>query len=234
MYFTRFPKTFYTLDNLESAQLVTSIFVRVVFSEEIKNNLSVFDEYDIKDGETPEILADILYDDPQLHWVILHLNEVLDPRFEWPLSTTNLNSVAEDKYSNVKAIHHYENSNGFITNGNIYINSSAQFANLNLGNVIVNNTNVGVGVVTSVENSSNVRVMVSEGGFQTGDRIYISDNTSYQANITSTTVLNGIPITNLSYESELNEAKRRIKILKPQYIDAIIAEFNKKLENING
>jgi hypothetical protein len=31
------------------------------------------------------------------------------------------------------------------------------------------------------------------------------------------------------YENTVNETKRRIKILKPQYVEAVVKEFNNKL-----
>jgi hypothetical protein len=66
--------------------------------------------------------------------------------------------------------------------------------------------------------------------FKTGDQITLFSNANVAANITATTAIVGTPVTNLVYEEEVNETKRRIKILKPQYLDAVISEFNSKLE----
>ena len=54
MYFKSFPYTYYSLDDASTVQVVTNITSRAVLSDEVKNNLSLYDEYDIKDGETPE------------------------------------------------------------------------------------------------------------------------------------------------------------------------------------
>lgn len=230
MYFQRFPRTYYTLDDLNSVQLVTNIMVRVIFSDEIKNNLSVYDEYDIRDGETPEILADIFYDNPELHWIILHTNEILDPRFEWPLSQHNFNSYIQSKYTNVNGVHHYEDSSGNYVNGNVFLMSSSEYGNVNVGSVITNFTSPGNAVVVAKQSTSNIQILVSDGGFVAGDVFKLASNTAISANITSTSIVAGIPVTNLSYEDTVNESRRRIKILKPQFIDAIIKELNKKLE----
>ena len=85
MYFEKFPTTFYTLDDQKTVQIVRNIFLRLNINENIKNNLSLYDEYDVLDGETPEIVADKFYKNPQSHWLILHMNDILDPRFDWPL-----------------------------------------------------------------------------------------------------------------------------------------------------
>jgi hypothetical protein len=229
MYFKSFPYTLYSLDDISTVQVVTNITNRASLSDEVKNNLSLYDEYDIRDGDTPELVADRFYSNPELHWLILHYNEIIDPRFDWPLDTNNLNRYVVGKYANVNAVHHYEDANGNYTNGNVYLISSADFTEFNIDDAITNITNTGTGYITQKNSSSNVRVTVTTGGFISGDRIKNTSNTSSSANITSTVVLSGTPVTNYTYEDEVNESKRRIKILKSSYVDAIVSDFKKKL-----
>jgi hypothetical protein len=229
MYFKSFPYTFYSLDDTSTVQVVTNITTRVTLSEEVKTNLGLFDEYDVKDGETPELVANKFYNNSELHWLILHYNEIIDPRFDWPLDTNNLNRQVTAKYTDVNATHHFEDANGNYANGNAYILSSNAFTNFSVNDAITNNTNNGTGYITVKNSSSNVRVTITTGGFKTGDQILQSSNTSNSANITSTVILSGTPISNFTFEDEANESKRRIKILKASYVDAIINDFKKKL-----
>ena len=229
MYFKSFPYTFYSLDNTTTVQVVTNLTTRITLSDEVKNNLSLFDEYDIKDGESPELVADKFYGNPELHWLVLHYNEIIDPRFDWPLDTNNINRQVASKYANVNGIHHYEDANGNYVNGNVYLLSSNDFTEFNIDDVIINITNTGTGYITQKNSSSNVRVTVTTGGFITGDRIRNISNTSSSANITSTVLLSGTPVTNYTYEDAVNESKRRIKILKTSYVDPIVTDFKKKL-----
>ena len=229
MYFKSFPYTYYSLDDASTVQVVTNITNRVTLSEEVKTNLSLFDEYDIKDGETPELVASKFYSNPELHWLILHYNEIIDPRFDWPLDTNNLNRHVAGKYTDVNATHHYVDANNNYTNGNVYLISSNSFANFSVNDAITNNTNNGIGYITEKNSSSNVRVTVTTGGFKTGDQILKSSNTNNRANITSTVLLSGTPVSNFTFEDDLNESKRRIKILKASYIDAVVNDFKKKL-----
>jgi len=189
MYFKSFPYTLYSLDDISTVQVVTNITNRASLSDEVKNNLSLYDEYDIRDGDTPELVADRFYSNPELHWLILHYNEIIDPRFDWPLDTNNLNRYVVGKYANVNAVHHYEDANGNYTNGNVYLISSADFTEFNIDDAITNITNTGTGYITQKNSSSNVRVTVTTGGFISGDRIKNTSNTSSSANITSTVVL---------------------------------------------
>jgi hypothetical protein len=229
MYFKSFPYTFYSLDDTSTVQVVTNITTRVTLSEEVKTNLGLFDEYDIRDGETPELVANKFYNNSELHWLVLHYNDIIDPRFDWPMDTNNLNRYVAGKYTDTNATHHFEDASGNYTNGNAYILSSNAFTNFSVNDAITNNTNNGVGYITQKNSSSNVRITITTGGFKTGDQILKASNTTNRANITSTVILSGTPVTNFAYEDEVNESKRRIKILKASYIDAIVNDFKKKL-----
>ena len=73
-----------------------------------------FDTYDVKEGETPEIIADKLYDDPQLHWIILMVNNIVDRYHGWPMSGNQFLDYVNEKYldsegdPNPSGVHHYE------------------------------------------------------------------------------------------------------------------------------
>lgn len=56
-YFSRFPLLGYTLDNNATYQVVSDVIKRVAVSQKTKENLVLFDDYDIRDGETPEIVS---------------------------------------------------------------------------------------------------------------------------------------------------------------------------------
>ena len=90
MFFQKFPLLPYTLDNGTTFQLVPDILRRIKLSTEISQTGSFFDQYDVKDGETPDIVANYWYGDSNLHWVVLMSNDIIDPRFDWPLSYYNL------------------------------------------------------------------------------------------------------------------------------------------------
>lgn len=230
MYFENFPLTYYTVyDDLSNVKIVTNITVRSKLSNDALNNLLLYDEYDIKDGETPEIVADKFYNNPQLHWVVLLTNEIIDPRFDWLLSINNLYRYCEGKYDNVYGVHHYEDNTGNISPGNVILTSNSQFGNMFRGNVVINNAG-SIGVITSTINASNVFVLATSGGFTAGEILSLKSNSLVNANISSTVTISGTPVSNYSFEDKVNEAKRRIKILKPQYVNSLIDDFKRKLE----
>ena len=58
-FFNFYPKTFYTsgANNVTSLDTVTNIIARFGFEAELKENSSAFYPYQIKDSDTPEIIA---------------------------------------------------------------------------------------------------------------------------------------------------------------------------------
>ena len=102
MYFKDFPVILY--DSKE----VTNLLRRVAIRSKVKTNVMFFDTYDVKAGETPEMSADKLYDDPQLHWVVLIVNNITDRYHEWPMSGNQFLDYVNEKYSNPEGTHHYE------------------------------------------------------------------------------------------------------------------------------
>lgn len=231
MYFEAMPQTLYSLeDDRSNVKLVTNITTRIKINDEVKNLYGLYDEYDVKNGETPEFVAEKFYNNSKLHWIILHYNDIIDPRFDWVMDTNNLVKYVTDKYSNINGIHHYEDTNNAYTNGNVYLMSSAAFGNFSSGDVIINNTGSGTGFISTKVSSSNIIITVSTGGFNSGDQIKLNSNTQVNANITSTVTISGTPVTNYVYEDIVNEAKRKIKILKLVYVDPVVKDFKKNLE----
>ena len=108
MYFANFPVIPYDSVGDYNFKIVTNLLKRVVVRSKVKANTSFYDTYDVKEGETPEILADKLYGDPELHWVILLFNEITDVYHQWPQNQNQFLACINDKYSNVDATHHYE------------------------------------------------------------------------------------------------------------------------------
>ena len=107
MYFDNFPVIRYGSTD-GTIKNVTNLLRRVAIRSKLKTNVSLFDTYDVKNGETPEIIADKLYDDPKLHWIIMLVNNVTDRYHDWPMSEQQFNSYLNEKYSNPDGIHHYE------------------------------------------------------------------------------------------------------------------------------
>ena len=201
-YFNYFPKTVYTLNSLD-VETVTNITSRFGFEQSFKDNSAVYYEYDIQDGDTPEIIASKFYDSPEQHWAVLMINNIVDPQFDWPLDQRTIISYINEKYS----------ANASVGQ------SGTTWAQANIHSYYK--------VETRISNSTEAQLQ---------SKLQIDANT--YANVAATTTNltlddgNSITITTTKetksyydYEVEENEAKRTIKLLKPEFVSSIEEEI---------
>ena len=114
-YFKYFPIITYDVrgkKNQFQIDVITNILVRIRKKLDL-TKLSYFVEYFVQDGDTPESLAHQVYNDSQLHWVILYTNYMTNPYYDWPLTYFDLQKFVNKKYSNINATHHYEDADGY-------------------------------------------------------------------------------------------------------------------------
>ena len=110
MYFDSFPVIPYDSKGDLDFKDVTNLLRRVGMRTKLKTNTLLYDTYDVKEGETPEMIAHKLYGDAKLHWIILLVNDITDRYHQWPMSGGQFLDYINDKYSNVDGIHHYEST----------------------------------------------------------------------------------------------------------------------------
>lgn len=115
MYFKQLPAMVYTIDGI--SKLVTNILTRITISNDFKDNAFLYEEYYLKDNETPESLAFDYYGSTEYHWVLLLCNEIIYPWNDWAVSQSTVEQNTKDIYgvSNLYATHHYIDDEGFIT-----------------------------------------------------------------------------------------------------------------------
>lgn len=99
-YFNYFPKTLYTSNNSTTGlDSVTNIIARFAFENKLKENSSAFYKYNIKDSDTPEIIAYKFYGSVERQWVVLLFNDIIDPQFDWPFESNQLITYIDKKYT---------------------------------------------------------------------------------------------------------------------------------------
>lgn len=98
-YFNFFPLTDYRFSEKEANIIATKITSRFSFEEKLKENTVAYYKYTVKDGETPEMLAHRFYGSSEKHWVILMVNDIVDPLYDWVLDERTFNEYVKSKYS---------------------------------------------------------------------------------------------------------------------------------------
>lgn len=125
-YFNRVPNFEYVSRTAQTKSIsdyveVKNLFKRAKLREDIEQNLSFYQAYNIIGDERPDQVAAKIYNDENLDWVVLLANNILNVQTEWPLPQLAFDKYVLEKYGsyeNLYSTHHYEttevrNSSGF-------------------------------------------------------------------------------------------------------------------------
>ena len=102
-YFRELPNLLYpsflpnktsSLDFIE----IKNLFRRAKLRDDLQNNFTVFEKYEIPMGLRPDTVAEELYGSDELDWVVLTVAGILNVRNEWPLSDRDLYEYSLNKY----------------------------------------------------------------------------------------------------------------------------------------
>jgi hypothetical protein len=86
-----------TVSNDETL-IVKNFFKRAKLREDIANVVTAFEFYNIEEDERPEQVAQKVYGDPELDWVILVTNNIINVQEDWPISKDSLDKHLIEKY----------------------------------------------------------------------------------------------------------------------------------------
>ena len=110
--------------------LVKNLFKRAKLREDIYQDLAFFSKFDVLGDDRPDNVADLIYGDPTLDWVVLLSNNIVNVQSEWPLSQADFNRYIIEKYGTEEklysGIHHYESREVKASDGTIIIPSGAR------------------------------------------------------------------------------------------------------------
>jgi len=114
-YFRELPDVAYQsfLSDAISSQdylVVKNLFRRNKLRDDLKDVVTVFEQYRIPDGVRPDVVAEAFYGSAQLDWVVLMTAGIINVRDEWPLTNYQLYRHVEKKYGveKLSETHHYE------------------------------------------------------------------------------------------------------------------------------
>jgi len=212
-FFNYFPKTVYTANtNTSGLDTVTNIIARFGFEKTLKENSSAFYKYSVQDSDTPEIIAAKYYDNPERHWIVLMFNDIIDPQFDWPLRYENFIKFVDTKYT----------ANGA---ANTTVQTGLAWA-MSVNNVqsyykIVTRTNIdNKSIVETIQVDANTYVNVATS----------SSSVTLQSGDVITQTVTKSKKTYYDYEMGLNEDKRNINLLKPEFVPQIEKEFKRVIK----
>lgn len=198
--------------------LVTNLLVRSYFLPSLLKNVSLFYDYDIREGDTPENIAYRYYNDSYRYWLVLYSNNIIDPYSQWPLTSSQLDQHLYIKYRS-------EAANTL----------NISFANTSLVQTIAYCTSTThhyeKTIITYDSNTmqkTNMTVVIDQQSYQQLEPSKVQSSFYDGTVVTKETIKSAVSIYN--YEISENEKKRKINLLKDSY--ALDAE--KKFMSLMG
>ena len=167
-FFSNFPTIEIDVTGDGTKTNFVEITKKVRFYDIAKRNNVVYDYYDVESGETPEMLAEIFYGDPELHWVLLLANEITDYYHDWAMPVATFERHVAALYDDPNGIHHYE---------------------------------------------------IKQTSGDTTKTIEIPNDSA------NTIPEDAVIVTNYEYQERAEESKRKIRVVKPEYIPKIKREI---------
>jgi hypothetical protein len=203
-YFYNFPTTYYiNTDDNTNLDVVTDITKRIGFEQEFKKNSAAYFKIVVTDDDAPEILAHKFYNDVEKHWIVLMMNDIVDPQFDWPMKEPDLYKFIESKYAN-------NASPGQTGTDWAQSNIQSYFK-------IETKTIVQTGQITTdkITLDANTYANVAD----TSTTYTLKDGYQLSIDVTKETQ------SYFDYEVEANDEKRNIIILRPEFVGIAINEL---------
>ena len=105
--------------------VVKNLFKRAKLREDIFENTAFFNKYIVEGDDRPDKVADKVYVDPTLDWLVLTANNINNVQSEWPMSQSDFNVYINEKYGDettlYSGIHHYKSREVKTTDSSIII-----------------------------------------------------------------------------------------------------------------
>ena len=90
---------------------IKNLFRRAKLYDYLGNNVSIFNKFVIGDGDRPDTIAESLYNDSSLDYVVVLVAGITNINHEWPLQDFQVYDYALQKYGTESKMfenHHYE------------------------------------------------------------------------------------------------------------------------------
>ena len=97
-YFTNFPTIQYDINKDGTLVDLVDITRGASIRADLKANITFYIRYAYSDTDRPEIISYKIYDDPALHWLVMQMNDVVDPFYDMSVSERSLRTFVDGKY----------------------------------------------------------------------------------------------------------------------------------------
>lgn len=233
-YFKDFPKVFYKFGSGEQPVYFQKLSKYADVVDTLKDRISTYVEYEIRDFDRPDNLSNRLYGKPEYDWTFFLMNDRLRET-GWPMPLQDLYDYAvQDAYT------------GYVAQVDVSTFDSAA----SLVSLFTTGTSVTIGgksATVEKHDLDNAQVYLTADSDITqsisltvGSTTVSLTNTVYEYNAVhhyindsdewvdyfSTEVVK-VPITNLDHLVNENDKSKRIRLIKKENIESIVSEFKR-------
>ena len=187
--------------------LIKNLFRRTKLFDFLKNNVSVLDKFTIGIGDRPDTIAEELYGDASLDYVVILVAGIININQEWPLPDNKVYDFALEKYGSeekMNEIKYYETLE-------IVDDQNRQI----LPPDLIVDVDFKIDGTVNKFPSTRYTLKAMTGNRQLDDKDEFGVLTDNIARA----------VTNLEYEYTINENKREIDILNPSYLQMFINDL---------
>ena len=201
---------------------IKNIFRGSKLFDYLKDNVTLFNKYVIKDGDRPDTIASKIYGSSRFDYVVILSAGITNINHEWPVQDYQIYEVALNKYGSetkMNEVHHYET----------YEIKDSKGRQILPPNIIVDDSFKIDG--SALRFPTNRFTLISQAGNN-----QLDDKNEYSV-LTDNIAR---PVTNYEFEINLNEEKRNINILIPGYLSTFVNDlrdvvrYSKSSQYING
>lgn len=241
-YFENFPKVLYLFGNESEPVLFQQLTKYVDLIDVLKDTTGSYIEYEIRDGDRPDTLSYRLYGKSEYDWTFFLMNERLREQ-GWPKTLQQLYSYAQTTmFPNYTAkLSITESDSAEVRNlADKYPVGQAVLVQGSDGVVVRKNLDLGEITISSDSDLTGKTAITYDDGtnlLALGATVYEYQGTHHYENDSGEWLdffydltPSKIPITNLDFLIKENDAAKKIRVIKKQYIEKVVGDFKRLLE----
>lgn len=237
-YFENFPKVLYLFGDNEDAVLFQQLNKYTDVVDQNRDDVGTYIEYEIRDFERPDTLSSRLYQSPDYAWTFFIMNDNLREQ-GWPKTLQQVYDYAQnDLFPNYTAKLDISTADSAGQFADKYPVGQAVLVGTKTGTVIRKNLDVGEITISSDSDLTGQTTLTYNTGTNSvalTNTVYEYEGTHHYENdsaewldrfFTSETI---VPKTNLDYLVSENESAKRIRIIKKDQIESVVASWKRTI-----
>jgi len=235
-YFRYFPKLDYDLDDNKQFRQAVDLFRISKVVSSVEDDITFYRYYTIQDGERPDHVSQSLYNTVDYYWTFFLVNTNLKNYYtDWPRSRQKFDEYLEETYkTEYIGIDTYDFFDKFEAGETVQGLISGARAT-----IVSKNTSMGwieikdrVGTFQSNEivrglTSLDFITISGVGSFKDAAHHYEDGDGNWVPRSEPSAAI----VTYADYDFQLNEDKREIRVIRPEFVDQVVSQFR---ESLNG